>query len=308
MSEPLKVCITGASGFIGQYIQLQFIKNKISFFNWDRNNREDLNSCNIVLHLAGLAHRLKYDSEETIREYREVNRDLTLQLANEALKRNIKKFIFVSSVKAMGEMPGNFILSDPAVPTEPYGISKLEAEKGLVDLFSNQRYSQCIILRIPMVYGPGNKGNMMQMLRMAEKHIPLPLGSVQGKRSLIFVGNLYDAILKILQDKALTRNSLQTFFLTDGKNITSGELYNYIFQVLHGRNGVFPFPEALLQLGGKIGTRLGRLLNRQLPFNTNTISKLLTEYTFSPDAFCCDYNWTPPFSIKEGLKITTKKG
>lgn len=314
--------LTGASGFIGKNLISFSEKRDIHFVCGNRSNPFNFYNCKSVVHLAGRAHRMEEMATDYIQEYRQINRDLTLKLARNSVKMGLKKFIFISSVKVMGEgwkkqkerlitktrkdlkRSKVFIESDECRPDDPYSISKWEAEQGLVEVFSGQSNIQCIILRLPMVYGPGNKGNMLPLLKCASKGIPLPIGSAKGKRSMIYVKNLCDAILKILQDNRSKRPPLQTYFINDDYDLTSCELYSMMSQAYKGKNGIFYMPEFLLRLAGIIGSGIEKSFKKKIPLNEKVVSRLFDEFRFSSKAFCRDYNWSPPYNPKQGIQET----
>lgn len=304
MYEIRPVCITGSSGFIGNQLSSYFLKKTIDCFHWDRSDPINFNQSSILIHLAGRAHKMKDSYLDPIHDFRAVNRDLTISLAKNALDAGLKKFIFISTVKVIGAKPGQYNLQSPQLPKEPYGISKLEAELELEKLFSNQTNTQCIILRLPMVYGENNKGNMLPLLKAASKKIPLPLSAVNGKRSMIYVGNVLSAVLRVIQDKRPYRKSFQIYFLNDGVDLTSAELYSSIYQSMHNKSGLYFFPEFLFRFGGAIGSGIESFLNKKLPISKDIVSRLFDEYRFSSKTFCQDYNWVPTFTPKQGIENT----
>jgi UDP-glucose 4-epimerase len=153
-----------------------------------------------------------------------------------------------------------------------------------------------------MVYGENNKGNMLPLLKAASKKIPLPLSAAKGKRSMIYVGNILSAILKIIQDNSSLRKPIQTYFLNDGFDLTSAELYSSIYQSMHGKPGLFYVPEFLFRLMGKMGPGLEFLIKRKFPISSDVISRLFDEYRFSSKAFTNEYNWQPPYTPKQGIE------
>ncbi len=240
-------------------------------------------------------------------EYRKANRDLTLKLAETCLESGVRKFVFVSTVKVMGSREvwsRPFVEQDPPHPDDSYGISKWDAEQGLVERFSRQSDATCIIIRLPMVYGPGNKGNALTLLKAASRKIPLPFDSISGKRSMIFVKNACDAILRAIEGQKPGRPGVQTYFVTDGHDLTSAELYSSMFRVYHGKKGVFKAPVSLLRRMGTLGSYFGKLLGRSLPISEQVISRLVDDYRFSSEAFCHDYDWHPPYSLKDAIRET----
>lgn len=130
-------------------------------------------------------------------EYRRVNVEGTLNLAWQAVKAGVKRFVYISSIKVNGEQTSTnlpFVADGPCAPEDPYGISKLEAERGL-QMLASETGLEVVIIRPPLVYGPGVKGNFASMLKLIEKGLPLPLGSVDNKRSLVAIDNLVDLIV-----------------------------------------------------------------------------------------------------------------
>jgi UDP-glucose 4-epimerase len=304
------IYLTGASGFLGQTIQ-SYAASSFRIIPLgaqgllDHIHSLSFESGATVVHLAARVHVMRETAADPLVEFRRSNRDLTLALAERALDQGVAKFVFISSLAVFGRFRGGFVGdTEPPCPTDPYGLSKWEAEQGLARLFQGQRRSRCIVLRLPMVYGPGNKGNMLPLLSAAAKRVPLPLGCTHGKRSMAFSGNVAHAILRVIQDEVPERPSFSTYFLNDGEDLTSGELYRLISKNYHGNLGVFPFPGAVLKAGGWLGTVLEKITHKRLALNSASVSQLLQEYRFSSEHFCHDYHWTPPFSPAEGIRQT----
>ncbi|MGK5094026.1 NAD-dependent epimerase/dehydratase family protein [Deltaproteobacteria bacterium TL4] len=321
-----KMIVTGANSFVGsrliQFCKLKKITSSSEITGVVRNpckespsggfiSYEDYWSqsfcVNGVVHVAAKVHQPQTLSAFFLEEYRRINRDLTLRVGKKSIEEGIRKFVFISSAAVFGRFRGGTLMDKDFVsPDDPYGLTKWEAEQGLAELFSKQSEAQCIILRLPMVYGPGNKGNMRPLLEIASKKIPLPLSCAQGKRSMIYVENFCDAIVKILQDEATDRPTVQTYFLNDSHDLTSSELYALIFSAYHGKKGVFPLPEMVFRFGGEVGSRFEELFGKQLPLNNEVVSRLFDEYRFSCESFCQDYDWKPPYTPEEGIQETVK--
>ncbi len=319
------ILITGASGFIGLHVCHWLKKSgwrllglaraesvlpegveRISVSGeWREEVAPVLEKVDAVVHLAGRDQRMIDPAADPLSEYRKGNRDLTLDLARWSLRAGVKTFVFASSVKAMGERPGHYDLNAPPQPTDPYGVSKWEAEQGLGEIFSGQASSRCVVFRFPMVYGPGNKSNMIPLMKAASKGLPLPLGSVTGKRSRIYVGNIASAVETVLTT-ASANDFFETYFIRDRANLTSGEFYSMICKAYRGNRGVYPFPPSLLKVLGRAGDCLQSILGRDLPVNSGVISRLADAYTFSSEAFEKAYDWEPPFSMEEGVRDTVE--
>lgn len=320
----MRILITGSSGFIGENIirvldvhslllaarNPAVLRNILAGFgvvSLEEILDGEFPEVDAVVHLAGRAHLMRDNVTDPLMEYTRINHDLSLKLADSALKAGVKKFVYASTVKVMGEGRRNMApLTEeaPFIPECPYAISKMEAEKGLRMLFIQQKSSKLVILRLPMVYGPGNKGNMLSLLKMASRGIPLPLGAVKAKRSMVYIGNLCDAIKKVIEDEDTSRPSVQTFFITDRKDISSRELYSLLSREYCRGKGTFYAPTTILRLGGLAGSIIEKAVGITMPLNKDVVSRLMDEYRFSSEAFCRDYGWTPPYSPEEGIKDT----
>ncbi len=318
MSKNLGLFITGSTGFIGQNLVGLCSKLGIEMSCWKRESTTGhyqldqslFKSTDSIVHLAARVHQMRETSSDPLTAYRILNCDLTIKLAEAGLKAGLKKFIFISSVKAMEgygrkSETGTDEISNLEIQ-DPYGRSKWEAEQRLVELFSKQSETQCIILRLPMVYGPGNKGNMLPLLKSASKGISLPLAAAKGKRSIVYVKNVCDAIVRVLQDDQLNRPSIQIYCLTDTNDLTSGELYSLISQSYSGKSQIFWLPEKLFRWSGQIGSILENTFKAQLPINQRVISRLFDEYRFSSQQFCQDYDWHPPYTSEQGILETVQ--
>jgi nucleoside-diphosphate-sugar epimerase len=239
-----KVLITGANGFIGMPLCSTLAKHHATVRMAGRNAAsiasslssvvvgdidgatnwaEALHDIDVVIHLAGRVHIMRDTACDPLTEFRKVNVDGTLNLAQQALLTGVKRFIFISSIKVNGEeTPWGrpFHADDMPAPVDAYGISKREAEDGLRKLCSNSSMD-FVIIRPPLVYGPRVKGNFLQLIRWLDKGIPLPLASIQNKRSLIALDNLIDLIITCI-NHPLAAN--QTFLASDGEDISTPEL------------------------------------------------------------------------------------
>ena len=312
--------LTGATGFIGRRLLTlltsqgvrckalvrgndEFVASKISrddvYIGELGNSIQNPNvysDVDTIVHCAARVHNMNESSSSLLETYRKVNRDLTLDFARLSLNAGVRTFVFVSTVKVMGDFERTEKIlteEDEPKPTDPYGISKYEAEKGLVQLFSNQSKSRCIILRLPMVYGPGNKGNMLSLLKAASKRIPLPLRAARGKRSMVYVENVCDAIVRVSYGVQIDPQAIEAFFVTDGSDYSSNDLYKEIFKAMHGSNGTFWVPHTLLRLPARFNGKARKILSR-----------LMDDYRFSSEKLQREYEWRPRFSFEHGIKET----
>lgn len=325
LEKKMRVLVTGANGFVGStvcdfltsagYEVVGVVRNKIDLSSDNRlicqkdleNTPEILETFHAVIHLAARVHIFTETSPNSRQEYEQVNRSMTLNLARKCVAAGIQKFIFASSISIFGRFFTGYIdpLCDP-VPDDYYGTSKWEAEQDLMKLFSEQDRSQCIIFRLPMIYGPKNKGNMSHFLKAASLGLPLPLGRAKGKRSMIYIKNVCDAMLAVIQDKKADRPQTQTFFINDGQDLTSGELYELIYQAYRKKRGLVSVPTRWLQWLGTLGSTLENIFSISIFINKRTIARLLEESRFSSEKFSREYGWVAPYNPQQGIVETVK--
>lgn len=326
MEDKRKIFITGGTGFIGRALIKELQAHSIKFglstespvsiipqgfqsVELQKLQPEDIKNYDAVVHLAGRVHMINDNSSDSLLMYRKSNLDLTLRLGKISLEAGVRKFIFASSVKA-GDCEGKQLNSSQAENKKPasdyYSLSKLEAEYALEKIFTKKSHSKCLVFRLPLVYGPGVKGNVLRLLIMAKKGIRLPLKAAKGKRSMLYVRNLCDAVSKVIQDKISDISPFNRYYLTDSDDLTSNEMYSMIYQKYQKRNGTFYLPEYILRLVGSIYSSLETVTRTNLIINKEVVSRLFDEYRFSSTAFCDDYNWKPPYTPEEGLSDTVK--
>lgn len=208
-----------------------------------------------VLHLAARVHVMDELSDDPLAEFRRVNVQGTLRLAQQAVQAGIKRLVYVSSIKVNGEQtePGRpFAASDAPAPVDPYGISKLEAEQGLRTL-AQATGLELVIVRPPLVYGPGVGGNFARMVRWLHSGVPLPLGmATANRRSLVALDNLVDLLAACLAHPAAAG---EVFLVSDGEDLSTAELLRRLATALDLRVRLLPVPPVVLQLAA---TALGR--------------------------------------------------
>jgi nucleoside-diphosphate-sugar epimerase len=251
----MKVHVTGATGFIGRVLSATLPAA-------GHESVSDVAKANAVVHLAGLAHR-----RASRDELRAVNIALAERTARSAADHGAH-FVFLSSVKVHGEQSqAPFVESSPISPEDDYADSKARAE----DLLRSVPRLSLTVLRPPLVYGPGVKANFLALVRAIERGWPLPLASIENRRSLIYVGNLVDAIVRCLDAPG-------TFLVSDGAPVSTAQLCCEIGDVLGRRARLFAFPTILLP----------RKLARSLELDDLAIRRKL--------------DWRPPFSRRAGLE------
>jgi len=267
----MKILITGQNGFIGKAlfdllerqgqevigavrIEQQAHKNKNIFPVGDVNSKtnwlEMLSDIDVVIHLANRAHVLNDHEKDPLAVFREVNVEGTAQLARQAAKSGVKRFIFVSSIKVNGEKTDNhpFRAADKPNPQDPYAVSKLEAEDVLRKI-SAQSSMEFVIIRPPLVYGEGVKGNFERLTRLIESGMPLPLASLTNKRSLISLENLVQLLAKCTFYPAVAN---QILLVLDGDDVSTPQLIKKIAHSINKPARLFRFPPGLLKLVGSL--------------------------------------------------------
>lgn len=211
--------------------------------------RHALEGVDCVVHLAARTHILNEHSPDSLAAYRRINVEGTGNLARQAVRAGVRRFIFLSSIKVNGESTADqpYRETDTPAPIDAYGISKLEAENVLRDICSCSAM-ELVIVRPPLVYGPGVKGNFLRLMQLIQRGIPLPLASVNNRRSLIHVENLADAICSCLETPAAAG---QTFLASDhDEGIATSTMITLLGEGLNRPARLFPFPPRLLQLAG----------------------------------------------------------
>jgi nucleoside-diphosphate-sugar epimerase len=257
------ILITGANGFLGKFIKSKLNNLRVDFKTTSRsagdksdflvsidestNWRYILKDCDVIIHLAARVHKMHDDSLNPLLEFRRVNTAGTLNLARQAISAGVKRFIFVSSIKVNGE-ESEYTYSESTYPTpsDSYAISKWEAEKGLLELCLDSSM-EVVIIRPPLIYGPGVKANFASMIKWVKKGLPLPFGAIQNKRSLVAVENLVDFILLCADKSKSPKAANQTFLISDGLDISTTELLNNIRLAYGIKISLIPVPERWLK-------------------------------------------------------------
>ncbi len=304
-----RVLLTGASGFLGGAMLRQLLNNNnmaisvalrstasstcaefvVGDLADETNWAKALCQQEVVIHAAARAHIMKDGLSDPFGEYRRVNVDGTLNLAKQAVVFGVKRFIFISSIKVNGEATRNgnfFAASDAPAPEDAYGLSKLEAERGLIQL-ATETDMEVVIIRPPLIYGPGVKGNFASMVKLVEKGVPLPLGAIHNKRSLVGIDNLVDLIIRCIDHPAAAN---QVFLAGDGEDLSTTELLRGVGRAMGKPARLIPVPAGLLQLGATV---LGKKAMAQ---------RLLGSLQVDISKTCELLDWKPPYTVEEGLR------
>lgn len=249
-----------------------------------------LASIDAVLHLAARVHIMVDPAADPLAAFRAVNTAGTLNLARQAAAAGVRRFVFVSSIKVNGEFttPGRpFRHDDPPAPRDPYGISKREAEYGLREIAATTGM-EVVIVRPPLVYGPGVRANFAAMMRAVQRGLPLPLGAVtHNRRSLVALDNLVDLLITCLDHPAAAN---QTFLVSDGEDLSTADLLQRIGLALGRPARLLPVPPALLQAGARL---LGK---------GDLAQRLLGNLQVDIAHTCATLGWAPPIPVDEGLR------
>ena len=243
----------------------------------------------VVVHAAARVHVMQDAAADPLVEFRRINVQGTLQLARRAAAEGVRRFVFISSIKVNGEatQPGHpFTADDTPAPLDPYGVSKMEAEQGLREI-AVQTGMEVVIIRPPLVYGPGVKANFQTMMRWLTGGVPLPLGAINNRRSLVALDNLVDLIVTCIDHPAAAN---QTFLVSDGEDLSTTQLLQRMGQALGKPARLIPVPAALLTLGAALIGKpaIAQRLCGSLQVDISKMRQLL--------------GWTPPVSVDEGLK------
>ncbi|GAA0538494.1 UDP-glucose 4-epimerase family protein [Rheinheimera aquimaris] len=306
----MKIMLTGANGFIGRALMSYLIKHNhnvtavfrdikkaeglnvpslqtIPDFDIEQLRKLDFNGVTSVVHLAARAHVISDKVTNPLAEFRKVNTDATLNFARIAAAAGVKRFVFLSSVGVNGISNNKpFNIEQPAAPVEDYAQSKLEAEIGLRRITSETGI-EAVIIRPPLVYGPGAPGNFGKLTQLAKKNLPLPLGAVYNKRSLVALDNLIDLIMTCIEHPKAAN---QTFLVSDDNDVSTTELLRMMTRAAGKHPRLLPVPVSWLTLAGKlIGKKA--IVDR-------LCSNLQVDITHTKETL----NWKPPVSMEEGIK------
>ena len=254
--------------------------------------RDALARVDSVVHLASRVHVLRETEPEPLRAFRGVNTEGSIALARAAAAAGVKRLIYLSTVKVIGERTEGEPFSDASIlrPTGPYAISKQEAEAALFRIESET--GMCVtVLRPPLVYGAGVKGNFLRLLAWVRASYPLPLSAIHNQRSLLYLGNLVDAIVTLLIRPV---EAGHTYVLRDGEDVSTPELIRKLAKQMDVPVRLLPIPAWGLRLAGQISGR------------AEAVRRLTDSLTIDDARFRHELDWTPPYTLDQGLAETMR--
>jgi len=312
MPPKSKILLTGSTGFVGSALLAELktlpdfrvvsaVRSAASSASYDvvavgsidgtTDYSSALNSVDMVVHAAARAHIIRDEVADPLAEYRKVNVEGTLNLARQAVAAGVKRFVYISSIKVNGESTRGlsaFTEVDAAKPEDPYGVSKHEAEEGL-RLFARKTGLEVVIIRPPLVYGPGVKDNFLSLVKLSATGLPLPFYSVDNKRSLLYVGNLVDLIIRCIHHPSAAN---ETFLVSDGDDVSLPSLLTMMRSAMGRSARLVPVPVGMFKLAGALTGKRG-LVDRlvgDLQVDSSKARSLL--------------GWVPPYTVEQGIAAT----
>ncbi|NVK36716.1 MAG: SDR family oxidoreductase [Gammaproteobacteria bacterium] len=248
---------------------------------------------NVVVHAAARAHIMRDEVAEPLAEYRTVNVAGSENLARQAAAAGVKRFIYISSVKVLGESTSGetaFNELTAADPEDAYGQSKYEAEEVLKKIAS-ETGMELVIIRPPLVYGPGVKANFLSLLKLCQLSLPLPFGLVNNRRSMVYLDNLVDFTIQCI-DHPNAAN--QTFLVSDGQDLSLSNLIRIIRKAMNKPAWLLPVPVSLFKLVGKLTGKMA------------LVDRLIGDFQVDSSKAQQLLGWTPPYTVEQGIVETVK--
>lgn len=301
-----KVMVTGASGFVGKRLREALAERGADCVGTSRNGgaglievgelrsdtdwREALQGVGVVVHLAARVHVMVETESDPMLAFRRANVDGTIRLAEQAVQAGVRRMVYVSSVKVNGEATHSrpFSVDDAPAPEDPYGMSKREAEDAL-RTFAAQSGLELVIVRPPLVYGPGVKANFLNLMRAVRRGMPLPIGAVHNLRSMVALDNLTDFLMLAAVHPDAPGH---TFLISDGDDLSTATLARKLGAAMRQSPRLVPVPVGALRLIGKLTGKSAVIdrLTSSLQVDSRPCREVL--------------GWTPPKSVDEGIDAT----
>ncbi len=310
----MKFLITGANGFVGKLLCKELLRQGqsvraavrsgkslidntevtiVGAIDSETNWADALRDVDVVIHLAARVHVMRESATNPLAEFLKVNLHGTSNLARQAACFGVRRLVYVSSIKVNGEQTSatqSFTELDEPSPQDFYSISKWQAEQALWRI-AQETGLEIVVVRPSLVYGPGVKGNFAQMLAVIAKHIPLPFASVHNRRSLIYLGNLVDALIACSTHPVAAG---QTYLVCDGEDVSTPDLLRQLGDAMRCPAHILPFPPSWLRMLGKIFDK------------SDQVERLLGSLQVDSDKIRRDLNWVPPYTLQQGLQATAE--
>lgn len=302
------ILVTGGNGFVGSYLKQYFLENGYSVTSQVRQLSEKtkdsikevsfditkpiagtiFQNIDICIHCAARAHVMNEGVENPIEIYRKINVDGALNVAKAAAKAGVKRFIYLSSIKVNGEQTTTqaFKPSDAVNTDDPYGLSKYEAEQALLEL-SKQTGLEVVIIRPVLIYGPNVKANFKSMVGLANKKLPLPIGCLDNKRSMVSIYNLADLIHTCITHKNANG---EVFLASDQDDISVKQLFEKLAYHQNNKLLMLPVPKSLISF-------LARVVGKKA-----VASRLCSELVVDTSKNTQLLGWTAPYTVDESLQ------
>ena len=247
-----------------------------------------LNEVDTVIHLAARAHVVEDTIANPLAVYLKVNKAGTARLAQQAAQAGVRRLIYVSSIKVLGEatQARPFHADDSPAPEDAYGKSKWEAEETLKAI-ARDTGIEAVIVRPPLVYGPGVKGNFARLVSLVKRGVPLPLGNVNNRRSLVALDNLVDLLVLCIDHPSA---AAQTFLVSDGEDLSTPDLIRRIAEAMGRSARLMPIPVSMLKLAGQLTGRMAE------------VNRLMGSLQVDVQPTCRILGWSPRVTVDEGLR------
>lgn len=308
-----RVLVTGSNGFVGQTVcatlteagfavraavrngdtpQTPLFEDTVAvgYIGPDTDWTAALAGVDAVVHLAGRVHVLRETFRDPHAEFHKVNVLGTEHLAREAAAAGARRMVYVSSIGVNGRATPGFAFTEDHSPSphNSYAISKWEAEQELHEV-ARVTGIEVVVLRPPLIYGPGVKANFLRLLELVDRKVPLPLGGVKNRRSLLYVGNLSDVIVRCIESPEAAG---ETFLVSDGHDVSTPDLIRLIGEALGDTPTLLPVPMSVMRLAGRVSGTIG------------AIEPLLDSLTVDSGKVRRTLNWKPPYTMAQGMRET----
>ncbi len=306
--------VTGATGFIGRALSLELARRGhhthcavrsryrarglpgqvivVGGIDQGTDWSHALDGVSSVIHLGARVHVMQEVAGDALNAFREVNLEGTKQLARAAVARGGKRLVYVSSIGVHGNYTDDRPFTEASIPApcSPYTVSKYEAEQSLFEI-ARQTDLEVVVVRPPLVYGPDNPGNFLRLLKLVQCGFPLPLSSVKNRRSIIYIGNIVDALITCVQHPGAAGS---TYLVNDNGDVSTPQLIRDIARMMNRPARLWPVPPTLLRLAGRITGK------------SSEVDRLVRSLQIDSTKIRNELGWSPPYSTMQGLTETAE--